>query len=240
MALRLPACQSNCQSGVRDPGQPDGSVIQAFYRTKIRNCGAESGSRTRTRLPSAVFDSIKACTRLFAGVRHEYKSTLTARSTVRRRSPKFALTAVKPLSAAVCRNTERTLLGSLSSARCDTLSEPKRTGKMRLGPSAGQRSPSCFADRLYGKLKVGGVTSASVDDMPAMVVGRDVIDSGHRTAQQMMATDDEPQLLARIQRQPDREKVDVHADDLSWSKLLDAIKAVDRHAVRRVRLVEMP
>ena len=82
--------------------------------------------------------------------------------------------------------------------------------------------------------------SASVDDMPAMVVGRDVIDSGHRTAQQMMATDDEPQLLARIQRQPDREKVDVHADDLSWSKLLDAIKAVDRHAVRRVRLVEMP
>jgi hypothetical protein len=51
--------------------------------------------------------------------------------------------------------------------------------------------------------------------------------------------DDEPQLLARIQCQPDREQVDVHAGDLSGGKLLDAIKAMGRHAVRGVRLIEM-
>jgi hypothetical protein len=39
------------------------------------------------------------CTRSFAGVRREYKSTLLAHSSVRRRSPKFALTAVKLLSS---------------------------------------------------------------------------------------------------------------------------------------------
>ena len=48
--------------------------------------------------PQRFLSSITACTRSFAGVRREYKSTLTARSTVRRRSPKFALTAVKLLS----------------------------------------------------------------------------------------------------------------------------------------------
>jgi hypothetical protein len=70
------------------------------------------------------------------------------------------------------------------------------------------------------------VAIAGVDDMPAMVVGGNVIDSGHRAAQQMVAADDEPQLLARIQCQPDREQVDVHAGDLSGGKLLDVIKAM--------------
>ena len=89
-------------------------------------------------------------------------------------------------------------------------------------------------------MKVGSVTIAGVDDMPVMVVGRNVVDSGHHAAQEMVAADDEPQLLARIQRQPDWEQVDVHADDLSAGKLLDAVEAVDRHGVRRARLIEMP
>jgi len=35
------------------------------------------------------------------------------------------------------------------------------------------------------------------------------------------------------------EQVDVHAGDLSGGKLLDAIKAMGRYAVRGVRLIEM-
>src|SRR5260370_36424855 len=76
--------------------------------------------------------------------------------------------------------------------------------------------------------------------MPAVVVGRNVVNSGHHATQQMVAADYEPQLLARIQRQPDREQVDVHFGDLSGGKLLDAVEAVDRHGVGRARLIEMP
>ena len=90
-----------------------------------------------------------------------------------------------------------------------------------------------IAKRLSERLVAG------VDDMRAMVVGGNVIDSGHRAAQRMVAADDQPQLFARIQCQPDREQVDVHAGDLSGGKLLDAIKAMGRHAVRGVRLIEM-
>jgi hypothetical protein len=109
-----------------------------------------------------------------------------------------------------------------------------RRHRLAVAPTYGSRR-SCF----LGKLKVGSVAIAGVDDMPAMVVGGNVIGSGHRAAQQMVAADDEPQLLARIQCQPDREQVDVHAGDLSGGKLLDAIKAMGRHAVRGVRLIEM-
>ncbi len=92
---------------------------------------------------------------------------------------------------------------------------------------------------LLGKLKVGSVASAGVDDMPAMVVGGNVVDSGHRAAQQMVAADHEAELLARIQRQPDREQVDVHPGDLSGGNFSIAIKAMGRHAVRGVPLIEM-
>jgi hypothetical protein len=81
---------------------------------------------------------------------------------------------------------------------------------------------------------------AGMDDVPTMVLGRNVVDSGHHAAEDMVAADDEPQLLARSQRQPDWEQVDVDADDLSAGKLLDVVEAVDRHRVRLARLIEMP
>jgi hypothetical protein len=61
--------------------------------------GAERGSRTPTRLPSSVFEFAE---RLFADVRQgplRFAKRGTKRRSVRRRSPKFVLIAVKPLSA---------------------------------------------------------------------------------------------------------------------------------------------
>ncbi|HWO45734.1 MAG TPA: hypothetical protein VNO87_09185, partial [Methylomirabilota bacterium] len=54
--------------------------------------------------------------------------------------------------------------------------------------------------------------------------------------------DFEPSIeLAHGSRKADisAEQVDVHAGDLSGGKLLDAIKAMGRSAVRGVRLIEM-
>ena len=75
--------------------------------------------------------------------------------------------------------------------------------------------------------------------MLAMVIGADVVSARHDAAQDVVAADDEPQLLARLQRQPYREKVDVHAGDFAGRQLLDPVEAVDRDGVRRAHLVEM-
>ena len=67
--------------------------------------GAERGIRTLTRLPSTVFEFVE---RLFVAVRHrppKYENPAPGRPSVRRCSPKFALTAVKLLSCRVCWHT---------------------------------------------------------------------------------------------------------------------------------------
>src|SRR3989442_13341066 len=99
MALKLRGCQSNCQSAGSDRAQPAGRAIQLLYGIKIRKFGAERGIRTLTSLRTTVFETAE---RVFVVVRRrslEYGNRVRVGPSVRRRSPKFALTAVKLLSA---------------------------------------------------------------------------------------------------------------------------------------------
>ena len=96
-------CQNRCQTTSKCVRL--GASIEGFDRSEYENLGAESGSRTRTRLPSAVFETAK---RVFVVVRRrslEYENQPRVGSSVRHRTPKFALTAVKLLSARVCWHT---------------------------------------------------------------------------------------------------------------------------------------
>jgi hypothetical protein len=63
--------------------------------------------------------------------------------------------------------------------------------------------PSRPGRRPQGKLKKGCVRAAGVDDMPAMIVGLNIADTGHDAAQQMKAAHDQPQMLSRMQCKSD-------------------------------------
>lgn len=68
---------------------------------------------------------------------------------------------------------------------------------------------------LDGQLQVGGVLAAGVDDvLPA--VGRGVLaDGGHHRSQKAPSADDEAELFARVEREADREQIDLDRDDLT-------------------------
>ena len=68
----------------------------------LRRIGAERGSRTPTRLLSSVFEFADGCSLPFVSIRPEFAERSRPGQSVRRRSPKFALTAVKPLSTESC------------------------------------------------------------------------------------------------------------------------------------------
>ena len=68
---------------------------------------------------------------------------------------------------------------------------------------------------MDGQLQVGGVLAAGVDDVLS-AVGADVLaDPGHQRAEQVPGADDEAELLAGVERETDREQVDLDVDDLA-------------------------
>ncbi len=89
-----------------------------------------------------------------------------------------------------------------------------------------------------------------MDDVPSLVVGDDrwkvLGHSGacrqvrHHTTQQVVAADDEPQLLAGVKCQPDGEHVNIDRDDLTGLEFFSAVKAVSGYDIRRCRLVQTP
>jgi DNA-binding NarL/FixJ family response regulator len=83
------------------------------------------------------------------------------------------------------------------------------------------------------------VIGAGVDDMPTMIIGWHVLRSRHHPAQQVVAADDQSQLFARTERKPDREQVDIQANNLSGCKLLNAIETMGWYGVRGVALIEV-
>ena len=64
------------------------------------------------------------------------------------------------------------------------------------------------------ELQIGGMFAAGMEDMLSMV-GADVFaDARHQCSEQISCTDDEPELLTRMEHQTDRQQVDLDVDDL--------------------------
>ena len=69
--------------------------------------------------------------------------------------------------------------------------------------------------RQHGQLEVGRVAAAGVDDV-ASAIGRGVLAGPrHHGAQEASAADDEAQLFAGVERESDREQVDLEVDDFT-------------------------
>ena len=99
-APRGPGLTTAVKTAVR-PARPTGGgtpPLEKSDRSEYEILVPRAGVEPARGCPQRFLSSITPRTRSFAGVRPEYKSTLSARSSVRRRSPKFALTAVKLLS----------------------------------------------------------------------------------------------------------------------------------------------
>src|SRR5437588_4493795 len=104
------------RAGLRDRGAPDRTIAvktavsdspsrspprvehRDIRSIRIRNCGAERGSRTPTCLRTTLFEFDYAAYAVVHWGSPVFKMAHTGESSVRHRTPKFALTAVKLLS----------------------------------------------------------------------------------------------------------------------------------------------
>ena len=125
--------------------------------------GAESGSRTRTRLPSAVFETAK---RMFVVGRRrslEFENQPRVGSCVRHRTPKFALTAVKLLSALVCWHTVKRTTVKLP----DELDARLRHEAERRGMTVSELTRQAIETHLVGggKRKLGAAGRSGRSDI---------------------------------------------------------------------------
>jgi hypothetical protein len=63
-------------------------------------------------------------------------------------------------------------------------------------------------------------------------VGRNVLAySRHHRPQEASATDEEAELFAGLERESDRQQVDIEGDDFARRELFDPVERVGRHCV---------
>jgi hypothetical protein len=99
-----------------------------------------------------------------------------------------------------------------------------------LSPGLGEFVTSL--NRFDRKLEIGSVRSACVNDVLTAVLGSVVAYPGHHRPHPAVRAYDQPELLARVEHQTHREKVDLNLRDLSRTQLLDPIEAVSRDGIR--------
>jgi len=71
-----------------------------------------------------------------------------------------------------------------------------------------------------------------VDNVPSAVLRDVVADAGHQRAEEVVGADEQPGLLAGMESQAERRKIDLDLRDLAGLQLLDPVEGVGGGCVR--------